>query len=86
MPEDITIVRVLERLSADGYDLELITNHDSVRVGVISENPRIQVNRYIPFGCKPSELALIFWDISSSIKRLERKFGCVDRRTDKDRD
>jgi hypothetical protein len=79
MPEDITIVRVLERLSADGYDLELITNNDSVRVGVISENPRIQVNRYIPFGCRPNELALIFWDISSTIKKLERKFSRVDR-------
>lgn len=78
MPEEVTLVRILEKLTSDGYDLEIYTNLQSIRVTAITENKRIQASRFIPHGSSPRELALIFWDISSSIKRLERKFNRVD--------
>jgi len=80
IPSVTTIVGILEKLSSDGYDLDIYTHTNSIRVTVISENENLRVNRFIPIGCKPSEMALIFWDISSSIKRLERKFSRVDKR------
>lgn len=73
MGEEITIVRMIEKLTDDGYDVEVNPQDSSLRITAITG--RFQVSRFVPANYRPSELAFIFWDISTHIKRLERRYG-----------
>ncbi len=73
MTNPITLAGIITRLSEDGYDLEVHDQGDSALLKVYSDN--IQVNRYVIYDLTPKELAFDFWDISSTLKRMERRVG-----------
>lgn len=73
MAKEVTIWKLLKKLREDGYDLEIEAQAGSVRIAAVCEH--LRVSRFIPADFTPSELAFIFWDISSSIKRPERKYA-----------
>jgi hypothetical protein len=75
MSKEVDILRVLEKLTSDGYDLELCVHQQSLKVSIMSDNGRYIVNRFIPVDATPRALAKIYWDMSSSIKRIERKLN-----------
>ena len=75
MTNPVTLARIITRLSEDGYDLEIHDQGDSVVLKVYSDN--IQVNRYVTYDLTPRELIFVFWDISNTLKRMERKVGKV---------
>ena len=59
---------------SDGFRVEMSqSSDDGITFSVIvPEYPFYQVSRFFPFNCRPSEAALIYWDLSNSIRRKER--------------
>lgn len=65
---------IVDVFISDGFGVELSQSSDDgiiVRV-IVPEYPFHQVSRFFPFNCRPSEAALIYWDLSNSIRRKER--------------
>jgi len=65
---------IVDVFMSDGFGVELSQSSDDgiiVRV-IVPEYPFHQVSRFFPFNCRPSEAALIYWDLSNSIRRKER--------------
>lgn len=68
----------------DGFGVEMNQSNDDgiiLRV-VIPQYPYYQVSRFFPFNCRPSEAALIYWDLSNSIRRKERYADSRQKRMD----
>jgi hypothetical protein len=65
---------IVDVFVSDGFGVELSQSSDDgiiVRV-IVPEYPFHQVSRFFPFNCRPSEAALIYWDLSNLIRRKER--------------
>ena len=62
---------IVDVFMSDGFGVELSQSSDDgmiVRV-IVPEYPFHQVSRFFPFNCRQSEAALIYWDLSNSIRR-----------------
>ena len=59
---------------SDGFRVEMSQSSDDgiIFSVIVPEYPFYQVSRFFPFNCRPSEAALIYWDLSNSIRRKER--------------
>jgi hypothetical protein len=68
-----SIACFMKRLTEDGYDLEIEMSNKSFRFTTYT-GP-LRVTRIIPIDVTLTQMASIFWDISSTIKKLERKYG-----------
>lgn len=65
---------MVAKFMEDGFGVEIRPSNDSgIIFGVILPYyPFKQINRFIAEDLRPNEMALIFWDLSRSIRRLER--------------
>lgn len=65
---------MVAKLMEDGFGVEIRpSKDDGIIFGVILPYyPFKQINRFIANDLRPNEMALIFWDLSRSIRRLER--------------
>lgn len=65
---------MVEAFMNDGFGVEMKSSNDDgiVFSVILPVYPFHQVSRFFPFDCRPSEAALIYWDLSNSIRRKER--------------
>lgn len=68
------VERIADIFILDGFFVNIKSSDDDgiVFQVVMPESPYYQVSKFIPFNCRPSEAALIYWDLSKSIRRKER--------------